>query len=102
LQRDYSELAEAIVLTALFKNGVNWNDESRHLNFWTRLGKGEIHWNDILRINKTRQLLFQQNINSGHFRVVRIANNGQRSRLAWNANLHTLLTQFQVKASEIY
>ncbi len=98
LQRDYSNLAQAILEQSLLRGGLQLPGERPGLNWRLPVFKGVMHWNDILAVSRDGGLLLvQQHVNTMHYRLVEIQPDGDRRRLGWCRSLGTLLEKYELE-----
>ena len=92
LQRDYSNLAEAIGYLSLYGENILLNKGKSNFNIELKVASGKFSWNDIyiLKID-SRGYMIQQNANTKYYRGLLIDKNGKRIRKAWGRNLHAVL-----------
>lgn len=92
LQRDYSNLAEAIGYLSLYGEDILLNKGKSNFNIESKVTSGNLNWNDIYMLNiDSRDYLIQQNANTKYYRGLFIDKNGKRIRKAWGRNLHAVL-----------
>ena len=96
IQRDYSNLHEAIIDMTFFKEKVERETEELNFNIEMAVWNGRVHWNDVLKVPAREKCcyLFQHNVNTNHYRVVWIDDKGGRCRKGWSGELFALLQRF--------
>lgn len=96
IQRDYSNLSEAIIDMTLFELNIAKKTDDLNYNIEMKVGEGWAHWNDLKIVNKEeKKLLFQHNVNTNHYRAVHVDRKGNRTRKGWSGSLYDLLKAFQ-------
>ena len=96
LQRDYSNLAEAIGYLSLFKEGIFLNEGEPNFNLEWSVASGMVNWNNILELKEGSKIyLIQQHVNTGYYRLLSVDEQGKRTRKGWGRNLHTLLEELK-------
>jgi len=100
IQRDYSNLSEAIIDMTLFKSKVQRKMDEPNMNFEMSVWNGVVHWNDLLTVPSSGKssYLFQHNVNTNHYRAVLIDEKGERTRKGWSGDLFALLQRFASKS----
>ena len=92
MQRDYSNLAEAIGYLSLYEEKILLNEGESNFNIESKVASGNLSWNDIYMLKiDSRDYLIQQNVNTKYYRGLFIDKNGKRIRKAWGRNLHSVL-----------
>lgn len=98
---DYSQLAYAIGYIALLKERVFIPGGTAY-NIATPVGKGEVWWNKILRMDCTIKEqpctleIEQFNLDLSYFRAIVVSSDGTRRRAARGNNLHAILNDLGV------
>lgn len=99
IQRDYSNLYEAIIDVTLFKEKLERKTKEPNFNFEMTVWGGKVHWNDLLTVPVGKCCyLFQHNVNTNHYRAIWIDEEGKRSRKGWSGDLFALLQRFVSKS----
>ena len=102
LQRDYSNLAGAILEQSLLRAGIDLPGHKPGLNLVLPVFSGVMHWNDILAVRHEDQtLLIQQHVNTRHYRLVAVSAKGKRRRLGWSRSLGPLLEKHELLAETV-
>ncbi|MEO0417031.1 MAG: hypothetical protein AAF226_19000, partial [Verrucomicrobiota bacterium] len=91
IQRDYSELAEALGWLILKEERVFVDEEKKRHFARPSAGSGKLHWNEITRI--AGGVVIEQNANSKLYRAVKTNTAGKREEAGRSMNLHTLLSE---------
>lgn len=100
IQRDYSNLHEAIIDMTFFKEKLKRKAEEPNFNFEMAVWDGKLHWNDLLTVPVGKCCyLFQHNVNTNHYRAVWIDEKGKRCRKGWSGDLYALLQRFGSKSN---
>jgi len=97
IQRDYSNLASAIVSLSLFKEGIFVKGKPAALKRKTMVSPGNLNWNDIIAFKEPSDTLWiQQNIYNHSYRAVAIDGEGDRVEKSRGKNLHSVLQKLNL------
>ena len=98
LQRDYSNLAEAIGYVTLFNENILINEGQANFNLEMKVTSGVVNWNNIYELKEgSKTYLIQQHVNTGYYRLLLVDEQGKRTRKGWGRNLHTVLEELKAE-----